>query len=207
MIRRVNPGQRSTYPLVGDILPPLITLDGPQGRRAARESRCFPSGTKGAFGQYLPGSICLSTERLYPRELPPELEALTKTSVLSSPGARTLAAALAQAYFPAEREWFVVVCLDTRNRMKAWFTLAVGGRAGVQIDRTLLFRSVVASGAYGFIMAHNHPSGIPDPSAEDIAMTQHVVAGAKLLGLHCMDHLVIGANGAFVSMAERGFLA
>lgn len=56
------------------------------------------------------------------------------------------------------------------------------------------------------LVAHNHPSGDPDPSAEDVALTHRLAAAGSLLGIELLDHLVLGEHGRFVSLKERGVL-
>ena len=54
--------------------------------------------------------------------------------------------------------------------------------------------------------AHNHPSGCPEPSAEDVALTRRLVAAGQLLGIEVLDHVVLGEAGRYVSLKERGIL-
>ena len=55
-------------------------------------------------------------------------------------------------------------------------------------------------------LAHNHPSGDPEPSAEDVALTRRLVAAGQLLGIEVLDHVVLGEAGRYVSLKERGVL-
>jgi DNA repair protein RadC len=66
-----------------------------------------------------------------------------------------------------------------------------------------LFKSAVRRNAASLIVAHNHPSGDPTPSPDDIAVTRAIVEAGKLLDIEVLDHLVIG-NGKFVSLKQRG---
>ena len=65
------------------------------------------------------------------------------------------------------------------------------------------FRSALRENAVAFIMAHNHPSGDPQPSPEDVNVTRQVIQAGNLLGISVLDHIVIG-RGQYVSMRERG---
>jgi DNA repair protein RadC len=56
------------------------------------------------------------------------------------------------------------------------------------------------------LLAHNHPSGDPEPSAEDIALTRRLTSAGQLLGIEVLDHLILGEAGRFVSLRERGVL-
>ena len=68
-----------------------------------------------------------------------------------------------------------------------------------------VFRHAVIESAPNIIIVHNHPTGDPTPSPEDVSITQDLAAAGKLLGIHLMDHLVIGGN-RFVSLKERGMM-
>jgi DNA repair protein RadC len=65
-----------------------------------------------------------------------------------------------------------------------------------------LFRTAIQKNAASIILAHNHPSGDPTPSPEDVALTRSVIQAGKLLDIEVLDHLVIG-NARFVSMKEK----
>jgi DNA repair protein RadC len=67
-----------------------------------------------------------------------------------------------------------------------------------------LFREAVRQNAAALILAHNHPSGDPTPSPEDVAVTTEVVKAGKLLDIDVLDHIVIGSANRFVSLKERG---
>ena len=68
---------------------------------------------------------------------------------------------------------------------------------------TTLSLLLLASAA-ALVLAHNHPSGDPEPSAEDVALTRRLVAAGQLLGIEVLDHLILGEAGRFVSLRERG---
>lgn len=80
--------------------------------------------------------------------------------------------------------------------------LAQGSLAHVQLDLRHLLARAFETGAHGVILAHNHPSGSAEPSAHDIALTLRIVDLAGAVGVHLLDHLIIGA-GDIVSMRER----
>ncbi len=203
LIWRLGGRRTFAYPRVEDVAPPPMTIRS--GRRSVRERRCFPSGELGAFGQHLPGSICTQTETLQGDELPPALRKLVGEPLDSPRAATQLAEALQDAYYPAEREWFLVFCLTSRNTLKGWFTAAVGGGTSVQVEAPTVLRGVLASGAVGYIIAHNHPSGAARPSGADYVLTARLKEAGALVGLTLVDHLVIG-DRSYYSMAEMGEL-
>ena len=69
-----------------------------------------------------------------------------------------------------------------------------------------MFKPAILAGCAALLIAHNHPSGDPDPSAEDVALTRRLMAAGALLGIEIIDHVIIGEAGRFVSLKERGFL-
>jgi len=96
-----------------------------------------------------------------------------------------------------------VILLDTRNRMIHIDELYKGSLNSSQVRVGELFRAAVQRNAAAVILAHNHPSGDPAPSTEDIMLTKAAVAAGKLMDIEVLDHLVIG-RGTFVSLKERG---
>jgi DNA repair protein RadC len=96
-----------------------------------------------------------------------------------------------------------VILLDTRNRKIGVEKVYVGSLNASMVRVGELFRGALQRSAAGIIMAHNHPSGDPAPSPEDITLTRAAVQAGKLLDVEVLDHLVIG-NNCFVSMKEKG---
>ena len=68
------------------------------------------------------------------------------------------------------------------------------------------FKPAILGGAAAIVLAHNHPSGDPEPSAEDVALTRRLVSAGTLLGIEVLDHVIIGEAGRFVSLKERGVI-
>lgn len=102
-----------------------------------------------------------------------------------------------------EREHFLVVCLDTRNNVLQKQTLYVGSLNATHIRVAEVFREAIRHNAAAIIVAHNHPSGDPSPSPEDVTVTQQIREAGELLSIELLDHLVIG-DQRFVSLRERG---
>jgi DNA repair protein RadC len=96
-----------------------------------------------------------------------------------------------------------VILLDTRNRKIGIEKVYVGSLNASMVRIGELFRAALQRSAAGIILAHNHPSGDPQPSPEDAALTRSAVEAGKLLDVEVLDHLVIGSN-CFVSMKEKG---
>jgi DNA repair protein RadC len=113
------------------------------------------------------------------------------------------AARIARRVCRVEQETFVVLCVDVRNRLIAPpFVAAIGTVHAVEVAPRDVFREAVRQNAVGLVVAHNHPTGDPTPSAEDLLLTERLKVVGEVLGIPVVDHVVIGAPGTFVSIAE-----
>lgn len=114
------------------------------------------------------------------------------------------AAALVQYEMSAlAQEHLRVINLDTRNRVINIDKLYVGSLNASTVRVGEIFKPGIQRNAASIIVLHNHPSGDPTPSPEDISLTRSIVQAGKLLDIEVLDHLVIG-QGRWVSMKERG---
>jgi DNA repair protein RadC len=114
------------------------------------------------------------------------------------------AAALVQYEMSAlEQEELRVLLLDIRNRVLDTVTVYRGSINSSQVRVGELFRTAIRRNAASIIVIHNHPSGDPTPSPDDVAVTRAMAQAGKLLDIEVLDHLVIG-RGKFVSMKDRG---
>lgn len=102
-----------------------------------------------------------------------------------------------------EQEHLRTLLLDTKNYVLSSPTIYVGSINTSLIRVAEIFREAIKSNCAGIIVAHNHPSGDPTPSPEDVAVTEQIVAAGKLLDIEVLDHLVIG-HQRYVSLKERG---
>jgi DNA repair protein RadC len=102
-----------------------------------------------------------------------------------------------------DQEVVKVLLLDTRNRLIAVVEVYRGSLNTSMIRVGELFREAVKQSAASIIVAHNHPSGDPSPSPDDVAVTRMMVEAGRLLDIPVHDHIVIGQN-RFVSLKERG---
>jgi DNA repair protein RadC len=116
-----------------------------------------------------------------------------------------LLAVLPRDFARLEHEMLLGVALTGRNSVKAVVVVSVGGLAGTCVVPRDIFVPMIRHGAAAFALAHNHPSGDPSPSRDDVAMTNAVARGAEILGLQLVDHLVV-ASGGVVSFASTGLL-
>lgn len=95
--------------------------------------------------------------------------------------------------------------VDRRHRVVAHRVLTRGGPDHTLVDPRQILRTALRLGAHGVVLGHNHPSGDPEPSAQDREATRRVARAGSAVGVHLLDHLVFGSSG-FVSLAERGEL-
>jgi DNA repair protein RadC len=120
---------------------------------------------------------------------------------ISSPAA---AAGLVQYEMSAlEQEELRTILLDARNRLIRVHAVYRGSLTTSLIRTGEVFREAIKAAAAGMIVVHNHPSGDPTPSPEDLAVTRNLVEAGRLLDIPVLDHVVIG-RGRFVSMREQG---
>ena len=103
------------------------------------------------------------------------------------------------------QEHFVVLFLNTKNQIIHRQTIFIGSLNASIVHPREVFREAVKRSAASIICAHNHPSGDPTPSQEDIHVTRRLVESGKMIGIEVLDHLIIG-DRKFVSLKEKGYL-
>lgn len=104
-----------------------------------------------------------------------------------------------------KKEVFKVLYLNTKNEITSTEDVSVGNLNSSIVHPREVFRSAVKRGAAAVILLHNHPSGNPTPSENDLAITRRLVETGELLGIPVLDHVIIG-NGIFVSFKEKMLL-
>lgn len=102
------------------------------------------------------------------------------------------------------QEHLVVLCLDRRNKIVHRENLYKGSVSSSQVRVGEIFRKPIILQSSAIIVVHNHPSGDPTPSPDDVNVTRAIVQAGKLLDIQLLDHIVIGYAGKFVSLKERG---
>ena len=101
-----------------------------------------------------------------------------------------------------DRETLIAMHLDTKNTVIALETILIGSLNTCVVRTADVFKGALLHNAANIIIAHNHPSGDPTPSAEDIKTTSNLKSAGDLLGIELLDHLVIG-DGRYTSLKER----
>lgn len=161
--------------------------------RAPFEELCRQRGIGAAKAAQLKAAIELGRRLL--------LEAPGERPAITSPA--DAAALVLYDMSSLEQEHLRTILLDARNRVLDIVEVYKGSVTSSQVHVGELFKHAVRRNAPGLILVHNHPSGDPTPSPEDIAITRQVVQAGRLLNIAVLDHIVIG-QGKWVSLKERG---
>jgi DNA repair protein RadC len=103
------------------------------------------------------------------------------------------------------QEHFLTVLLSTKNHVLATPTISIGSLNASIVHPREVFRTAINHAAANVILVHNHPSGDPTPSPEDISLTRKLMDVGKILEIHVLDHLIIGDN-KYVSLKEKGII-
>jgi DNA repair protein RadC len=116
-----------------------------------------------------------------------------------------------QPDFEADKESVIVVMMTTRLRPHAWHRVSLGTVNECPVRPMEVFRPVIASGAYGFALMHNHPGGDPSPSRADELVTRRLNEAADLLQIRFLDHVIVGeaapGRSPYFSFREAGLVA
>lgn len=105
-----------------------------------------------------------------------------------------------------DREHFVVLGLSVRNKVLFREVVAIGSLSDCHVEPREIFKRAIINSSYRIVLVHNHPSGDPRPSPHDIALTRRLSKGGELLGIPVLDHIVLGASGAYASLRDLGMI-
>lgn len=119
---------------------------------------------------------------------------------------KDVAAILREYYVDKDREEFLIVLLDTANTIIGLSQISVGGLHASVVEPRQIFKTAILANAAAIIAVHQHPSGNPNPSREDIRITRQLVEAGKIMGIPVHDHLIITAE-SFRSLAEEGIIS
>lgn len=112
---------------------------------------------------------------------------------------------LAPSLAGADRERCVAALVDTKHRLLELTTVSVGSIDHTFMSPREVFRDALLANAAALVLAHNHPSGDPEPSRDDERVTRRLAQAGELVGVELLDHLVIGGE-RWVSLARRGLV-
>ena len=102
-------------------------------------------------------------------------------------------------------EHFAVLLLNTKNHILAMPVISQGSLTASVVHPREVFEAAVRHAAASMILLHNHPSGDPSPSREDIAVTERLVKAGQVMDIPVLDHIIIG-NNSFASLKEKGLM-
>lgn len=100
-------------------------------------------------------------------------------------------------------ENFIILCLNTKNKIAGVHTISIGSLNASIVHPREVFKVALLNNANGIICLHNHPSGDPEPSREDIEITHRLANAGNILGINVLDHVIIGEQ-RYVSLKEQG---
>jgi DNA repair protein RadC len=103
----------------------------------------------------------------------------------------------------ADREHFVVMTLDTKHIVTGLHVVSIGTLSATAVHPREVFKVALLANAAAVILGHNHPSGDPTPSAEDVDLTRRLVEAGRLVGIEVLDHVIVGDDVQYVSLRER----
>ena len=102
------------------------------------------------------------------------------------------------------KEHFFLISLNTRSKVKFVELVSIGTVNSGLVHPREVFRRSILRGASSVIICHNHPSGDPEPSEEDIGITRRLIEAGKIIGIEVLDHVIIGSKS--VSLKEKGII-
>lgn len=105
----------------------------------------------------------------------------------------------------ADREYFIVLCLDIKNQPTAINVCHIGSLNSSIVHPREVLKTAIISNAASIIVAHNHPSNDPTPSREDLEVTKRLIEAGKVVGIDVLDHLIV-CEGSFISLKEKGHM-
>ena len=151
----------------------------------------------GDIGQVREVAVTLSKDRVTQTVKAPRLQVTCPEDV----------AGIFHPYFEdLATEHFMVVVLNTANVVTDYAVASQGGLAASIVEPRAIFQAALLCNAAAIIVLHNHPSGNPEPSREDIKVTRQLVEAGKLLGIPVHDHIIMTPDGGHTSLAERNLL-
>jgi DNA repair protein RadC len=192
----------------------ILLGTGTRGRSALEvaDELLLPAGVRGLAGRSLPE---LTRERGLGRAKAARILAALELGARVASEGRGTAPSFRNAdeagrfllprYGARPVETFGLLALDVRHRLKREVVVSTGCLTSSLVHPREVFQEAVVARAAALVLFHNHPSGDPEPSSEDLSLTRRLAAAGTLMGIEVLDHLILGA-GRFVSLKDRGVL-
>lgn len=108
-------------------------------------------------------------------------------------------------FYGVKKERFLCTLLDTKNRVFKEMVISEGTLASSPVHPREVFRYAIKEAAASVLFVHNHPSGDPHPSKDDIDITKRLIETGKIIGINVLDHIIIG-DGRYLSLMEKGYI-
>mgnify|MGYP001382864007 FL=1 len=102
-------------------------------------------------------------------------------------------------------EVFAILCLNTKKKVAGAHIISQGSLSSAIVHPREVFKAAILNNAASIVLAHNHPSGDPEPSREDIETTHRLVNAGNILGINVLDHIIVG-DGKYISLKEQGMM-
>ncbi len=119
---------------------------------------------------------------------------------------RQVAEILTEEMMGEKRELFMTLNLNSKLQVESKSVISIGNLDSAPVHPREVFGPAVRRGAAAVVVAHNHPSGDPTPSTQDIDVTKRLIKASEILGIRLLDHVIVG-NGCFTSMKSEGYFA
>lgn len=141
----------------------------------------------------------------YTLKIVKEDSTLYEVPIIRSPEEVYQAAKQLLALHEKPQEHFCIFCLNSKNKIVGVHTISIGSLNASIVHPREVFKAAMLNNANAIICLHNHPSGDPEPSQEDIKITKQLVEAGEILGIKVLDHVIIGEQG-YLSMKEKGLM-
>lgn len=103
-------------------------------------------------------------------------------------------------------EKFGILTLNTKNKVVGVHVLSIGTLSAAMVHPRNVFQAAILNNAASIVLFHNHPSGDPTPSNEDIGMTKRICEAGELMGIEVLDHIITGDDHKYSSLKEKGLM-
>lgn len=121
-------------------------------------------------------------------------------------GPEDVASILSHYLEDEDREHFVTLMLDSKNRVIGVHTASIGTLTAALVSPREVFKAAILCNALSIVLGHNHPSGDVDPSPEDIQVTERLVRAGAMLDIEVLDHVIVGEEGSYTSFKRSGIM-
>lgn len=103
-------------------------------------------------------------------------------------------------------EVFAMATLDIKSKVTGVFEVSIGNLTSSLVSPREVFKRAILQNAAAIVLAHNHPSTVPEPSNDDVTVTKKLIKSGKILGIDIVDHIIIGSKDNYISMKEKNLI-